>query len=195
MTSGALRLPTLLAWVAACGHHAAEPTRHPLAAKAQFAVDIPSTRVASRDDLRAHFVLTNTGDVPLWLNGRMLLGAGRSSSPFNEVWVDARGPGKIAWWCYLKTPEVTPEHYRLLAPGDSVGREQGGPSEDLRCLGLDEPGTYTLIGHYKDGNEGANIPPAPSGSVYLGWEVVSEPITVEITQGSRNRPPRANDSP
>jgi hypothetical protein len=79
---------------------------------------------------------------------------------------------------------VKPTHYRLLRPGESAGRKSSGPTEDLRCLGLDVPGAYTLIAHYRDGNDLENVPLAPSGSVYLGWELVSEPVTVEVTEGS-----------
>ena len=177
----------LMAPLAACRHLDAEP-RQPLgSAGARLALDVAENRVSTRDELRAYFVVTNSGSVPLWLNGRMLLGAGRASSPFNEVWVDAKGPGTIGWWCMFKTPPVEPRHYRLLLPGESAGRRADAPSDDLRCVGLDEPGRYTLIAHYRDGNGPGQVPTAPPGSVYLGWELVSDPVTVEISEGSARR--------
>ena len=179
----------------ACGHPAPAASGRPNLVSARLSLDILERRVRTRDDLRAHFVVTNTGTGPLWLNGRMLLGASGSPSPFQEVWVEAKGPGPIGWWCFFKTPAVEPKHYRLLRPGDSAGRKPTGPSEDLRCLGLDAPGTYTLIAHYKDGNDAENVPPAPSGTVYLGWELVSEPVMVEITEGSAHRAAPETNAP
>jgi hypothetical protein len=187
VVSAVLQRLLLLAPLAACAHRAAEPPAQPRLPGARFSLDLVNARVRSRDELRADFVLTNTGTVPLWVNGRMLLGPGRSTSPFNEVWVEANGPGAIRWWCFFRTPAVQPKHYRLLSPGDSAGRGASGPSEDLRCLGLDAPGIYSLIAHFKDGNDPVSVPPAPPGSVYLGWELVSEPVAVEITEGSAHR--------
>ncbi len=187
MVIRALRPWLLIAPLAACGHRDAEP-RQPLAgARARFAFDVVEKRVRTRDELRASFEATNTGSIPLWLNGRMLLGPGRSSSPFNEVWVEAKGPGTVAWWCMFRTPPVDARHYRLLQPGKSAGRTPREPSDDLRCLGLDEPGTYTLTAHYRDGNNPDEVPPAPPGTVYLGWELVSDPAAVEIVDGSSPR--------
>jgi hypothetical protein len=187
MVMRAMRPFLLIAPLASCGHRDAQP-RQPLpGASARFALDVVEKRVPTRDELRAYFVVTNIGSIPLWLNGRMLLGAGRSSSPFNEVWVEAKGPGTIGWWCMFKTPPVEPRHYRLLLPGESAGRTPDGPSDDLRCLGLDVPGRYTLIAHDRDGNDPGQVPPAPLGSVYLGWELVSDPVTVEISEGSARR--------
>jgi len=151
---------------------------------ARLVLEIGPRRAHSPDDLRARFVVTNTGTVPLWLNARLLLGAGRRASPFQEVWVDINGHRWVAWWGFFNTPPVGPTHYRLLPPGDSAGRKATGPSEDLRCLGLDAPGRYMLTAHYRDGNDLADVPPPPPGSVYLGWELVSEPVAVEIDGGS-----------
>jgi hypothetical protein len=187
MVIRAMRPLLLIAPLAACGHLDAEPRKPLGAASARLALNLVEKRVPTRDDLRAYFVVTNTGSIPLWLNGRMLLGAGRASSPFNEVWVDAKGPGTIRWWCMFKTPPVEPRHYRMLLPGESTGRSPNGPSDDLRCLGLDEPGRYTLIAHYRDGNDPGQVPPTPPGSVYLGWELVSDPVTVEISEGSAGK--------
>ena len=167
----------------ACEYPALEPMARP-DKSARFVLDVPARRVRTRDDLQVYFVVTNTGTAPLWLNGRMLLGPGRGPSPFQELWVEASGPGAVAWWCFFNTPAVQPKHYSLLWPGESAGRKPGGRSEDLRCLGLDAPGAYTLIAHYQDGNDRQNVPPAPWGSRYVGWELVSDPVTVEITEGS-----------
>lgn len=175
----------LLPLMVSCAGGGAEHGRASARASARFTLDLLESRVTSRDDLRAHLVITNTGGIPLWLNGRMLLGAGRSASPMNEVWVNTAGAGPLSWWCAFRTPPADAKHYVLLDPGESLRPKASGPSEDLRCLGMDAPGTYTLIAHYADGNDPEDVPPAPPGSVYLRWELVAAPVHVQIVRGSR----------
>ena len=151
-------------------------------------LDVPATtdpgRVGPGGSRQFTLRLRNAGHGRLWVNKRMAIGVKKqpaSSLPqrvgsLSEVWFDLR-VGTL--WidpfdCKVNSRFANADDFQLLEPGESVSVVR-----DLHCLSaLRRPGTYVLVGHYRD-DTGA-VPEPRAGATYLGGEVTSAPVKIVV---------------
>jgi hypothetical protein len=123
--------------------------------------------------------IVNATNRAFWINTRFLSGfPGEPPSALRELWFDIRSKkGPAVFTCKVCLPRpVASSDYRLLQPGESLEFER-----DLHCYDLSSLGEYTVVLHYRDGQEKPTQPPA--NAVPVTQELVSEPVTFKVLGG------------
>jgi hypothetical protein len=148
---------------------------------ADFKLSIPQSSIREGDKIVAQFALHNRANHSLWINKRMVFNDGTAPPELRDVWIDVKrlDGGRVQPDCVAKSLPATDADYAVLPAGAEVAVR-----ENVSCLNL-SAGRYLLLAHYRDAN--AHPPYEPAGAVWLGNELLSDPVAVEIAKGGDKR--------
>ena len=130
----------------------------------------------SLSDSRQHALvdvrITNAGNAPVWLNGRMLVNTPHAPVDMRELWFEITDPSgaDIPFMAKVRTGEASEGEYVRLLPGQTHS-VQVDLSTYYQML---VPGTYTVTAHYQDSRSVA--PPFPSGETAFRESIIAVPF-------------------
>jgi hypothetical protein len=162
---------TLTVAIGAVTKASGEPTKTGARAKLDLEVS-PRTQGGG---YTATLSLSNVGDVPLWINGRMATGP-TVPTYMNEVRFDVLGPGPSfqTYLCsFAKVPSLTRHDYVVLQPG-----KRHETKNALGCFDFAQPGDYAILAWYADRNDA--VPTAPAPAVHLREWLISNVVHVQV---------------
>jgi hypothetical protein len=165
-------------WLIACSRSAKHDDELKIETRngsvAEIRLSLPKGQFCEGEKIVATFELHNQTDHPLWINKRLAFNDRTVPPELRETWIDVKAldGGRDEPDCVSRFLLATDADYAVLPAGGVILSR-----DTVTCLNL-SAGRYLLVAHYRDGN--ARAPYAPAGAVWLGKELWSVPVAVEI---------------